>query len=250
FSWHSGELESSNQQLTMSSFCEWVKTNGVVHLKLTGGGDDHYLTMEALDELHHKLAEIRKLAAVEPCRGLITSSSTGSFCNGIDYYEHARASMEMTVAEKASVLADRMAAVIKELLAMPMLTVCAATGNAASLGLALALAHDDLVVLSEASYSLGMVKEGVAVHPHIGALIREKTDRWYTLTTLKSRSHSGNWMRRWYVADCEAGSPDDVLREAQKLVDEWTSSDGMVHADMRKQLYRETWAAVSAIVPE
>ncbi|XP_062201208.1 enoyl-CoA delta isomerase 1, peroxisomal-like [Phragmites australis] len=233
----------------MSSFCEWVKTNGVVHLKLTGGGDDHYLTEVALDELHHKLAEIRKLAAAEPCRGLITTSSTGSFCNGIDY-EHVRASMEMTVAEKTSVLADRMAAVIKELLTMPMLTVCAATGNAASLGLALALAHDDLVVLGGASYRLGMVEDGVAVHPHIGALIREKTDRWYTLTTLKSRSRSGNWMRRWYFADCEGDSPDDVLREAQKLVDGWTSNDGVVHANMRKQLYRETWAAVSAILPE
>lgn len=133
---------------------------------------------------------------------------------------------------------------------MPMLTVCAAAGDAASLGFALALAHDDLVVLSDASYRLGMVVDGVAVHPYIAALIREKTDRWYTLTTLRSNWRSGHWMRNWYFADAEAGSRDEVLLQAEKLVDEWTGGDGKVHADMRRHLFRETWAAVSSVVPE
>ena len=232
-----------------SSFCEWEKTNGMVHLKLTGADGHHYLTDEGLKELCSELAKIREDAASEPCRALITTSSPGSFCDGIDYDDLKRS---MNPAEQAKALSDGMAAVIKELLEMPMLTVCAATGDAASLGLALALAHDDLVVLSDASYRLGMVEDGVAVQPHIASLVREKTDRWYTLTTLKSRWRSGNWMRKWYFADCEAGTPDGVLVEAKKLVEEWAGSDGEVHADMRKQLYRESWNAVSVLqlVPE
>uniref|UniRef100_A0A0D3HKH1 Uncharacterized protein n=1 Tax=Oryza barthii TaxID=65489 RepID=A0A0D3HKH1_9ORYZ len=243
----------------MSSFCEWAKTDdGVFHLKLTGVDGHHYLTKEALHELRQKLAEIRELASSspEPCRGLITSSSsspssptTGSFCDGIDH-KSLRANMAAPVAEQARVLADGMAAVVRELLAMPMPTVCAATGGAASLGLALALAHDDLVVLSDAYYKLGNVEDGVAVPPHVAALVREKTDRWYTLTTLKSRPRTGSWMRRWYFADGEAASRDGVVREAERLVGEWPAAgeDGKVHAEMRRQLYRESWEAVCAIV--
>lgn len=247
--------------MTMSSFCEWAKTDdGVFHLKLTGVDGHHYLTKEALHELRQKLAEIRELASSspEPCRGLITSSSsssspssptTGSFCDGIDH-KSLRANMAAPVAEQARVLADGMAAVVRELLAMPMPTVCAATGGAASLGLALALAHDDLVVLSDAYYKLGNVEDGVAVPPHVAALVREKTDRWYTLTTLKSRPRTGSWMRRWYFADGEAASRDGVVREAERLVGEWPAAgeDGKVHAEMRRQLYRESWEAVCAIV--
>uniref|UniRef100_J3N7G1 Uncharacterized protein n=2 Tax=Oryza brachyantha TaxID=4533 RepID=J3N7G1_ORYBR len=133
---------------------------------------------------------------------------------------------------------------------MPMLTVCAATGGAASLGLALALAHDDLVVLSDGYYKLGNVEDGVAVPPHVAALVREKTDRWYTLTTIKSRPRSGNWMRRWYFADGEAATREDVLHEAERLVGEWAGEDGKVHVEIRRQLYRESWEAVSAIVPD
>ncbi|KAL6658497.1 hypothetical protein ACP70R_004083 [Stipagrostis hirtigluma subsp. patula] len=229
----------------MSSFCEWVKTNGVVHLKLAGDDGHHYLTKDALDDLRRNLAEIRQQASSEPCRGLITTSSTGSFCDGINSKD-LWASVEAT----PEILSDGMAAVVKELLAMPMLTVCAATGGATSLGLALALAHDDLVVLSDAYYRLGMVEDGIAVPPHVAALVREKTDRWYTLTTLKSQWRTGHWMRNWYFADAEAGSPDEVLREAEKLVDEWTGGDGEVHAGMRRQLFRQTWAAVSDVVPE
>lgn len=231
----------------MSSFCEWEKTNGIVHLKLTGADGHHYLTDEGLKELRVELAKIREGAASEPCHALITTSSQGSFCDGIDYENLERG---MNLEEEAKALSDGMAAVIKELLQMPMLTVCAAAGNAASLGLSLALAHDDLVVLSDASYRLGMVEDGVAVQPHIAALIREKTDRWYTVATLKSRGRSGNWMRKWYFADCEAGSPDAVLGEAKMLAEKWAGRNGEVHAGMRKQLYRESWDAVNAVVPE
>ncbi|EEE51953.1 hypothetical protein OsJ_33597 [Oryza sativa Japonica Group] len=225
----------------MSSFCEWAKTDdGVFHLKLTGVDGHHYLTKEALHELRQKLAEIRELASSspEPCRGLITSSSsssspssptTGSFCDGIDH-KSLRANMAAPVAEQARCARPR--------------------GAPASLGLALALAHDDLVVLSDAYYKLGNVEDGVAVPPHVAALVREKTDRWYTLTTLKSRPRTGSWMRRWYFADGEAASRDGVVREAERLVGEWPAAgeDGKVHAETRRQLYRESWEAVCAIV--
>uniref|UniRef100_A0A0D9XR62 Uncharacterized protein n=1 Tax=Leersia perrieri TaxID=77586 RepID=A0A0D9XR62_9ORYZ len=246
----------------MTSFCEWVKTDGIYHLKLTGVDGHHYLTMEALRELKLKLAEIRKLASSEqpPCRGLITSSSsttddTGSFCEGIDY-KSLRANMAAPVAEQAKALGDGLAAVVKELLAMPMPTVCAATGVAASLGLALAMAHDDLAVLGDAYYRLGNVEDGgVAVPPHVAALVREKTERWYTLTTLKSRWRSGGWMKGWRFADAAADTRDGVVREAERLVGEWWAAgdgavNGEVHAEMRRQLYRESWEAVCAVVPD
>lgn len=92
-----------------------------------------------------------------------------------------------------------------------------------------------------------MVERGVAVPPHVGALLREKTDRWYTLgaRVMAPRHDQGSYLKQWKVVDGVAGDRDGVLAEAERLAGAWNGDDGEAHAGMRRLLCRDSWEAVS-----
>ncbi|KAL6658496.1 hypothetical protein ACP70R_004082 [Stipagrostis hirtigluma subsp. patula] len=228
----------------MSSFCKWVNTNGVVHLKLAGDDSHHYLTKDAIDDLRRGLTEIRQLASSEPCRGLITTSSIGSFCDGIDH--------ESTSAKDAADLAERMTDVIRLLLEMPVPTVAAVGGDAMSLGLALALAHDHCVVLEDAALGLPEARHGRPLPGYVPALLRDKVAyaRLRKLLLLKSQVCTGKELAgTWWSAHAAANYRHKVLTSALEVLEGIKVGDGTDYAKVRKTLWPGSCGSVNIETP-
>ncbi|GAA4404033.1 enoyl-CoA hydratase [Fodinibacter luteus] len=106
------------------------------------------LNHEALDELHHTVAE----AIAGGARALVVTGAAGHFCSGAD----------LTELEDVS-FTSRLAEVLAHLTALPVTTVAAVEGSCMGLGMQLALACDIRVVADSARFAVPVARLGLMV---------------------------------------------------------------------------------------
>ncbi|KQJ89458.1 enoyl-CoA delta isomerase 2, peroxisomal [Brachypodium distachyon] len=186
-----------------STFCSLEPArDGFFVLTMSSADGHQYLTEHAVADLVKTLTRVRD----DPkARGLVTTCQAGnavSFCDGINYADDDarqqaeagdpgltwRVATRLATAVSSSVLfptvfqAERkadpaagMAEVIRLLMELPMPTVAAVSGNATSLGVALALAHDSLVMWGRAELRLPETELRRRPLPdYAGKLLQEK----------------------------------------------------------------------------
>ncbi|XP_062224698.1 enoyl-CoA delta isomerase 2, peroxisomal-like [Phragmites australis] len=229
--------EVVGRQNTAMGFCSLVAQDGGIFVLTMATTDGHqYLNDEAITELVDKLSTVRKNPEL---RGLVTTSKIGSFCDGIDYDNNPE--------EQAAHLAQGMAEVIRLLLEMPVPTAAAVAGNATSLGLALALAHDHCVVWDYAVVMLPEAQRGRPLPEYASALLRDKVAhaRLRKLLMLKSQRCTGKELAStWYSAHCANSDRAALVNSAWEVLEGVEVGKGTDFAKARQIMWPESCAAV------
>ncbi|EAZ18050.1 hypothetical protein OsJ_33596 [Oryza sativa Japonica Group] len=190
--------------------------DGIFVLTMASSDGHQYLTDEAIGDLIASLTAVRDTPGL---RGLVTTSRLGSFCDGVDH-DAARQPDEQVAA--------RVGEVVRLLLEMPAPTAAAVNGDATSLGLALALAHDHCVVWEAPRWRSRRPGAGANSRAYVPALLRDRVAlaRLRNLLILRPeafhgkgpRGHfglrqrtppapTGRWWRR-RLASCSKGSSE------------------------------------------
>lgn len=227
--------------------CDLTVKDNIFFLALHAddSGYNNYLTLPSMEDLMQKLQEICQRARLSS-KGLVTIFRGGPFCNGVDYDEP---SSPAVIPE----LVHCMAAVVRKLFEMPFPTAAAVTGDVnTSLALALVLAHDDIMMLSEARFEMPEVSEGHDnVVPFLGALLRDKAPypEMRSSLVLRSQAMKGSDMSYWYVGS-SYGDQEEVVKTAIGVItsDIGKVRDGEAYVTTRKSFFPESWKAVTDFV--
>lgn len=221
------------------SFCRLESRGNGFFVLTMGSADEHnYLTEEAITELVEVLKKVRNKAEA---KGLVTTCEAGTFSAGLDYDHDAESE------EQAEHLAGRIAEVVRLLLELPVPTVAAVRGNATSLGLALALAHDHCFVWDHAVLGLPEARRGRRLPDYVATLLRDKLShaRLRKLLMLKSQTCTGKELAgTWWSTHGADGNRQVVLDKAVDLLYDVQVGDGANFAKTRQMLCAETCAAV------
>ncbi|KAF6981712.1 hypothetical protein CFC21_000171 [Triticum aestivum] len=225
------------------SFCRLEsRGNGFLVLTMASADEHNYLTEEAITEL---VEVLKKVGNNAEAKGLVTTCEAGTFCAGLDYDHHAESE------EQAEHLAGRVAEVIRLLLELPVPTVAAVRGNATSLGLALALAHDHCFVWDHAVLGLPEARRGRRLPDYVATLLRDKLSfaRLRKLLMLRSQTCTGKELAgTWWSTHGADGNRQVVLDKAVDLLYDVQVGDGANFAKTRQMLCGETCAAVGITI--
>uniref|UniRef100_A0A0E0R6X6 non-specific serine/threonine protein kinase n=1 Tax=Oryza rufipogon TaxID=4529 RepID=A0A0E0R6X6_ORYRU len=222
----------------MATFCKVRKRDdGIYVLTLASSDGHHYLTTEAITQLKQALERIRSTKA----RGLVTTTTSGSFCDGIN------AVSDDDDDEPLSSLERGMAEVVRLLLDLPMPTAAAVRGDARWLGFVLALAHDHLFVHTEAVLGLAAAADTTAkprrrpLPDYVVALLREKIPyaQLRKLLLLKAHVFTGEELKgNWHSVHEAIPNRDHNLQSV-------VVGDGMDYAKVRRTMYTNSCVAVA-----
>lgn len=229
----------------MATFCKVRKRDdGIYVLTLASSDGHHYLTTEAITQLKQALERIRSTKA----RGLVTTTTSGSFCDGIN------AVSDDDDDEPLSSLERGMAEVVRLLLDLPMPTAAAVRGDARWLGFVLALAHDHLFVHTEAVLGLAAAADTTAkprrrpLPDYVVALLREKIPyaQLRKLLLLKAHVFTGEDLKgNWHSVHEAIPNRDHVLAVAVQNLQSVVVGDGMDYAKVRRTMYTNSCVAVA-----
>lgn len=222
-------------------FCDrTTDENGdIVVLKMRSDDGKQHLTEEAITGLIGILEGVKKDA--KNFKGLITTSVSGSFCEGFNF--------DSSSPEAKEKVYNLMATVLQLLFELPMPTVAAVGGKATSLGLLLALAHDHCIVWKHAELALPEAKLGYLMPSYGAALLRDKVALALPrkLLMLKSQVCTGlDLSRKWTSAHSSSDDRDGVLDDAFDLLQEIAIKKEVNYAKMRQTMYAQTTLAVDA----
>uniref|UniRef100_A0A0D9XR63 Uncharacterized protein n=1 Tax=Leersia perrieri TaxID=77586 RepID=A0A0D9XR63_9ORYZ len=212
---------------------------GIFVVTMANSDGHQYLTDDAITDLIAALTRVRDTPGL---RGLVTTSSHGSFCDGLDHDAHA--------ADQAAapLLASRVGEAVRLLLEMPAPTAAAVSGDATSLGLAIALAHDSLVVWEDAAVGFPEARHGRRLPAYAAALLRDKVAyaRLRKLLMMRAQPCTGRELvGTWYSANSPASADRDmVAAEACELLEGIEFGDGHSYAKVRQAMWPQSCAAV------
>lgn len=208
--------------------------DGIFVLTMASSDGHQYLTDDAIGDLIASLTAVRDTPGL---RGLVTTSRLGSFCDGVDHDAAGQPDEQV---------AARVGEVVRLLLEMPAPTAAAVNGDATSLGLALALAHDHCVVWRAPRWRSG----GPAPAPpgYVAALLRDKVAyaRLRKLLMLRAEACTGKELvGTWYSANDPAAADREVVAaEACELLEGIEVGSGKNYATARQAMWPESCAAV------
>uniref|UniRef100_A0A0E0F4L9 Uncharacterized protein n=1 Tax=Oryza meridionalis TaxID=40149 RepID=A0A0E0F4L9_9ORYZ len=210
--------------------------DGIFVLTMASSDGHQYLTDDAIGDLIASLTAVRDTPGL---RGLVTTSRLGSFCDGVDH-DAAGPPDEQVAA--------RVGEVVRLLLEMPAPTAAAVNGDATSLGLALALAHDHCVVWEGAAVALPEARRRRPLPGYVAALLRDKVAyaRLRKLLMLRAEACTGKELvGTWYSAnDPAAADREAVAAEACELLEGIEVGSGKNYAAARQAMWPESCAAV------
>ncbi|XP_040385115.1 enoyl-CoA delta isomerase 2, peroxisomal-like [Oryza brachyantha] len=214
----------------------------ILVLTMASSDGHQYLTDDAITEL---IGSLRTARDTPGLRGLVTTSRLGSFCDGLD---DGAGAGRLPDREQAARLAARVGEAVRLLLEVPAPTAAAVSGDATSLGLALALAHDHCVVWEGAAVGLPEAARGRPLPGYVAALLRDKIAyaRLRKLLMLRAEACTGRELvGTWYSANDPAVADREVVAaEACELLEGIDVGDGKNYAEARQAMWPESCAAV------